>query len=90
MQNLKIYQAAVKIFPENFDVKHYMEILFENPENEWFAPTNNKNEVYSICEQLGAMHLIAMRRIPVWHESSFRGLKTECFYNKDLNYGKAY
>jgi len=86
MKNLEIYRASEKIFPENFDIEHYMGILFQYPENKWFAPDNSQNEGYSVCEQLGAMHIIAMRRIPCWVDGLFRGVKTECFYNKDLNY----
>lgn len=86
MNNLPIYVAFKKIFPENYDADHYMETLFENPENTWFKPTNRDNESYSICEQMAAVNLIAIKRIPVWNNGSFCGISTEILYNKNLDY----
>lgn len=84
MEDLPIFIAAKKIFPENYDLHHYLNVLFEHPENEWFAPNNSDNDAYSICEELGAVHLLCMKRKPLWINGSFRGVKTYIFYNKNL------
>lgn len=86
MKTTAIYTAFKKALTENYDAEHYLSILFSNPENEWFTPNNRENEVYTICEQMAAAHLIAVIKIPVWVDGSFRGLRTEFLYNKDLNY----
>ena len=88
MKTLNIYQAAKKLFPSGLDLNHYFTLLFEHPEGEWFAPTNRGSEAYSICDQLAWRHLISWRRIPVWHNGSFMGIKTEFYYNKNLDYSE--
>lgn len=86
MEQTNIYIAAKKIFPENFDIDHYLGVLFEYEEGAWVHPSNKENDAYSICEQLGQVHLISMRRTPVWNNGSFQGVRTDIMYLKDLNY----
>jgi len=75
-----------KIFPADYDREHYMDALFKYPENEWFLPTNKDGDDYSICNQLQSVHLICVRHTPIWNNGSFKGMRFEFKYNRNLEY----
>ena len=82
----KLITAAKKAFPDDFDIEYYIEILTKNPENQWFYPTNKIEENYTICRELAAMGIIAEKKIPKWHDNSFRGFRHEFYYNADMSF----
>lgn len=86
MKELLIYQAGEKIFPANFDLEFYFNILFQYPEGEWFRPDNSQDESFTICSELARMHLISTKEVPRWNNGAFRGLTITFLYQKNLNY----
>jgi len=84
----KIYQSAIKIFPDYFDMEHYCEVLFKHTENEWFIPTNKDEQAFQVCEELSALGLICKKTTPVFSSGAYRGKLTEFLYSKSLNYKK--
>lgn len=88
MKETTLYQSAVKALPENFDVAHYLENLFFNPEDKWFYPTNELDDNYTICRELAFAGLICERKIPKWSAGSFRGYRFEFYYNKEMFFGE--
>lgn len=59
----------------DLDIDYYMEEISKMPDNEWFLPTNNESNNYSICAHLYEMNLISRKTIPDWVNGSFRGHK---------------
>jgi len=86
--NTKIYQSAIKIFPDYFDMEHYCDILFKHKENEWFIPTNKEEQAFQICKEMSSLGLICEKSTPVFYSGSYRGKRTEFLYSKNLEYKK--
>lgn len=62
--------------PPYYDHAHYEAILKKHPAGEWFTPTNNEDESYTICWTLHEAGIIDRQRLPVWQDGWFRGYKT--------------
>lgn len=86
MEETKLYQAAKKLFPDNYDVNYYVESLYKFPEGEWFEPTNREGEDFTMCRELADIHLVQLKITPNWVNDSFRGVRTQIMYKKDLKY----
>lgn len=86
MENTLIYQTLLKNSIPFLYVEFHIQTIFSFPENEWFSPTNSDGEHYRICSHLADMYLLRVRRTPIWTEGSFRGMKVEFMYNKELQY----
>lgn len=84
----QLYNRAMSVLlnvMNEANVKYYLEILFKHPENQWFAPTNKKDEAFTICRQLAQeFHLIAVRSVPIWRNGSFKSCNYEFFYSKEM------
>ncbi len=78
--------AFSKLFPECFARDHYLSALDHFNEGEWFIPTNATEELFSMIDQMSAMHLVCKKVSPRWHNGSFMGNKIEYMYKKDLKY----
>jgi hypothetical protein len=81
-----IRTAFTKLFPECFDVDHYLDALKNFQEGEWFCPTNANEDFFTKIDQMAAMHLVAKKVSPRWNNGSFMGLRIEYMYKNDLKY----
>lgn len=86
MKDTIIYTTARKQLLLAEDAKHYLSVLFQFPEGEWFTPTNKHDEAYTICKDLADVHLLSVKRVPIWRNGSFHGIAIYFLYHKDLNY----
>lgn len=82
-----LYIAAKKLLSDG-SVNHYMEHLAAFPEGQWFAPSNQQGDHFSVCQTMADFGLIAMRKKPIWQNGSFKGLRIEFLYLNSLNYGE--
>lgn len=88
IQETSLFQAAKKAMPESFDIEHYLENLFLNPENKWFYPTNDFDDNYTICRELAMLGLICERKAPKWSSGAFRGFRFEFLYSRNMVFDK--
>lgn len=84
----KLYQGAKKAFPAYYDIDFWMSVITKSAEGEWFTPNNKDEEAFTICIEMSAVHLIAMKRVPIWKNDSLHGSVTMFMYKLDLDYSK--
>lgn len=87
MKKSVLSEQTMKKLPANWDVEHYLTILFSFPQNKWFAPTNkNGSNEFTVCSQLAECNLIASKKLPIYKNGSFTGCQIYFYYNLDLEY----
>ena len=84
--NSELYLKAKKAFPEYYDLDYWFEMITNFKEGEWFLPDNKIEEAFTICIEMHAVHLICLKKIPIWKNGSYLGDKTYLMYKLDLSY----
>lgn len=86
MKDTLIYKTLEKNSMPVLDVDYHISNLFKYAEYRYFYPSNKESDDYAICSLLSEMHLIQSKRIPIWINGSFRGVRVCFLYSKDLEY----
>lgn len=84
--NTKLQEALEKLASPWMDIEYSLNILFKYQENDWIYPTNKDDEAYQVCKLLSDLNLVESKKTPLWDNGSFKGLRVEFRYNKDLKY----
>jgi hypothetical protein len=65
---------------------HYLSVLRTFPQNEWFLPTNENQEQFTICYWFASRGMICEKKVPLFKDGSYLGMKKYYLWNEQLNY----
>ena len=65
---------------------HYLSVLETFPQDEWFAPTDEKDDEFTICFWFASRGIICKKDVPQFKDGSYLGMKKYYLWNENLNY----
>jgi hypothetical protein len=67
---------------------YYLSVLRTFPQNVWFLPTDEKNDEFTICYWFASRGMICEKKVPLFKDGSYLGMKKYYLWNENLNYKK--